>query len=151
MFFFLKVGEVGELSEIFQWKGEVQKGLPGWSSEEREHLGDQLSDVLLYLVRLADICNVNLGEASLKKIEKNSKKYPIEKCKGLSDKYTIYVERDTNTEDGRSGKDEHDVETLEKQKMSSKVPEVQNQELRLEVTQMKNLRSESMGNADEKG
>jgi len=33
------VGEVGELSEIFQWKGEVPPGLPGWSDEDREHVG----------------------------------------------------------------------------------------------------------------
>uniref|UniRef100_A0A803LTG7 dCTP pyrophosphatase 1 n=1 Tax=Chenopodium quinoa TaxID=63459 RepID=A0A803LTG7_CHEQI len=43
------VGEVGELSEIFQWKGEVPRGLPGWKEEEKQHLGEELSDVLLYL------------------------------------------------------------------------------------------------------
>ncbi|GMH08549.1 hypothetical protein Nepgr_010389 [Nepenthes gracilis] len=45
------VGEVGELSEIFQWRGEVDKGLPNWEESEKEHLGEELSDVLLYLVR----------------------------------------------------------------------------------------------------
>ena len=35
-----------------------------------------MSDVLLYLVRLADKCNVNLAEAVVKKIEKNAAKYP---------------------------------------------------------------------------
>ncbi|KAF2316055.1 hypothetical protein GH714_040850 [Hevea brasiliensis] len=49
------VGEVGELSEIFQWKGEVAKGLPNWSSSDKEHLEEELSDVLLYLIRLADV------------------------------------------------------------------------------------------------
>ncbi|KAJ0988953.1 hypothetical protein J5N97_007309 [Dioscorea zingiberensis] len=75
------VGEVGELSEIFQWKGEVPKGLPGWEEKEKEHLGEELSDVLLYLVRLSDICGVDLGEAVLRKVELNACKYPVHQCR----------------------------------------------------------------------
>ncbi|KAK1398086.1 dCTP pyrophosphatase 1 [Heracleum sosnowskyi] len=71
------VGEVGELSEIFQWKGEVPRGLPGWKNEEKEHLGEELSDVLLYLVRLSDICGIDLGKAALRKVKLNAVKYPI--------------------------------------------------------------------------
>ncbi|KAK8471290.1 hypothetical protein PHAVU_003G187033 [Phaseolus vulgaris] len=71
------VGEVGELSEIFQWKGEVAKGLPNWSSDDKEHLEEELSDVLLYLVRLADVCGLDLGQAALTKIVKNAQKYPV--------------------------------------------------------------------------
>jgi len=71
------VGEVGELSEIFQWRGEVAKGLPNWDESDKEHLGEELSDVLLYLIRLADICGIDLGDAALKKIVKNAIKYPI--------------------------------------------------------------------------
>lgn len=82
------VGEVGELSEIFQWKGEVPRGLSDWNDAEKEHLGEELSDVLLYLVRLADVCNVNLGESALRKLEKNGTKYPVELCKGNSKKYS---------------------------------------------------------------
>ncbi|KAH6557698.1 hypothetical protein KP509_1Z099900 [Ceratopteris richardii] len=58
------VGEVGELSEMFQWRGE-----------------DQLSDVVLYLVHLADVCNANLGEAALQKLRKNASKYPVDSMK----------------------------------------------------------------------
>ncbi|WOL00947.1 hypothetical protein Cni_G09660 [Canna indica] len=75
------VGEVGELSEIFQWRGEVPKGLPGWKEEEKEHLGEELSDVLLYLVRLSDMCGVDLGKAALRKLELNAVKYPANHCK----------------------------------------------------------------------
>ncbi|KAL6342465.1 hypothetical protein AAG906_011155 [Vitis piasezkii] len=82
------VGEVGELSEIFQWKGEVPKGLPDWKEEEKLHLGEELSDVLLYLVRLSDICGVDLGKAALRKLELNAKKYPVKLCKGSSKKHT---------------------------------------------------------------
>ncbi|KAL3506159.1 hypothetical protein ACH5RR_031541 [Cinchona calisaya] len=70
------VGEVGELSEIFQWRGEVDKGLPNWEESDKEHLGEELSDVLLYLIRLADICGIDLGDAATKKIIKNAIKYP---------------------------------------------------------------------------
>ncbi|PKU67390.1 hypothetical protein MA16_Dca022364 [Dendrobium catenatum] len=63
------VGEVGELLEIFQWKGEVPSGLPDSNKDEKEHLGEELSDVLLYLVRLSDICGVDLGKAALRKLE----------------------------------------------------------------------------------
>ncbi|XP_057808293.1 uncharacterized protein LOC131023065 [Salvia miltiorrhiza] len=80
------VGEVGELSEIFQWKGEVEKGLPGWKEEERTHVGEELSDVLLYLVRLSDMCGIDLGKAALRKIELNALKYPAPLRKGSSDK-----------------------------------------------------------------
>ncbi|XP_052187035.1 uncharacterized protein LOC127797887 [Diospyros lotus] len=79
------VGEVGELSEIFQWKGEVPKGLPDWEDAERVHLGEELSDVLLYLVRLADICGIDLGAAALRKVELNALKYPARLSKSSSD------------------------------------------------------------------
>ena len=80
------MGEVGELSEIFQWKGEVPKGLPDWKDEEKVHLGEELSDVLLYLVRLSDICGVDLGKAALRKVELNAIKYPAKVCQEGSSK-----------------------------------------------------------------
>jgi dCTP diphosphatase len=86
----VQVGEVGELSEIFQWKGEVPKGLPGWDEAEKEHLGEELADVLLYLVRLSDMCGVDLGKAALRKMEINARKYPVDQCKGSSKKHTYY-------------------------------------------------------------
>lgn len=86
------VGEVGELCECFQWRPDASTtvGLPGWSEADREHLGEEMSDVLLYLVRLADKCDVNLAEAVSKKIEKNAAKYPAHLVKGSSAKYTAY-------------------------------------------------------------
>ena len=57
------VGEVGELSEIFQWRGEVEPGLNSWKEEDKVHLGEELSDVLVYLVRLSDECGIDLATA----------------------------------------------------------------------------------------
>lgn len=85
------VGEVGELSEIFQWKGEVSRELPEFTSEEKTHLGEELSDCLLYLIRLADVCGVDLASAALTKIQKNGRKYPAQHCRGSSAKYTAYA------------------------------------------------------------
>ncbi|KAK6266126.1 hypothetical protein QUC31_016963 [Theobroma cacao] len=96
------VGEVGELSEIFQWKGEVPRGLPDWKDEEKQHLGEELSDVLLYLVRLSDICGVDLGKAALRKLEINAIKYPVKLCKGSSKKHT-HINADENNFNGDSG------------------------------------------------
>ncbi|KZV34838.1 hypothetical protein F511_00740 [Dorcoceras hygrometricum] len=94
------VGEVGELSEIFQWKGEVPRGLPDWQEKEKQHLGEELSDVLLYLVRLSDICGIDLGEAALRKLELNGLKYPIQLCKGSSKKRKqIHCTMDNNNQD----------------------------------------------------
>lgn len=70
---------MGELSEIFQWRGEVERGLPDWKEEDKVHLGEELSDVLLYLVRLSDACGVDLGKAALRKLELNAIKYPAPK------------------------------------------------------------------------
>ncbi|RZC47244.1 hypothetical protein C5167_040195 [Papaver somniferum] len=71
------VGEVGELSECFQWKGEVPKGLPDWKDEEKQHLGEELSDVLLYLVQLSHYCGIDLGKAALRKVHLNAIKHPV--------------------------------------------------------------------------
>ena len=81
------VGEVGEVSEIFQWKGEVDNELSGFSEEEKNHLGEELSDVLFYLLRLSDVCGIDLGQAAGKKLLKNIEKYPVSKCFGRSTKY----------------------------------------------------------------
>lgn len=86
------VGEVGELAEVFQWRSDelAPPGLGTFSKEEREHLGEELSDVLLYLTRLADVCGIDMARAVKDKMEKNAAKYPANLCKGKSDKYTQY-------------------------------------------------------------
>ncbi|XP_056315586.1 glutamyl-tRNA(Gln) amidotransferase subunit B, mitochondrial [Danio aesculapii] len=84
------VGEVGEVSELFQWRGEVAEGLPDWTEPEREHLAQELSDVLIYLVELAEKCHVDLPRAVLRKMALNRLKYPASKVHGSAKKYTEY-------------------------------------------------------------
>lgn len=86
----IQVGEVGELSELFQWKPEVSNNLPTFSNEERIHVEEELSDVLLYLIRLADVCGVDLPAAAERKMVKNGEKYPVDKARGSAAKYTAY-------------------------------------------------------------
>ena len=55
-------GEIGEISEIFQWKGSLKMGLnDSFTSQDREHIGEEVSDVFIYTVRLSDLSGVNLS------------------------------------------------------------------------------------------
>ncbi|XRB16939.1 dCTP pyrophosphatase 1 [Pseudoscourfieldia marina] len=89
------VGEIGELAEIFQWKGDdgAAPNLPAFTDEERKHVGEELSDVLVYTIRLADRCGVRLDEAVMAKLKRNAEKYPAKLCYGSSAKYTAYQNR----------------------------------------------------------
>ena len=60
-------------------RGEVPKELPDWKEEEKQYLRKEVSDVLLYLVRLSDICGIDLGKAALRKVDPNAIKYPVSK------------------------------------------------------------------------
>ena len=68
------VGEVGELAECFQWKGEVARNLPEFSDNERTHVGEELADVLIYTVRLADVCGISLNDCVPRKVALNARK-----------------------------------------------------------------------------
>ena len=78
--------ESAELLEIFQWS----RGL-SWSEFENDRLKsraeEELSDVLIYLIRFADLAGIDLEKSAIEKIEKNKKKYPIEQFKGSDKKY----------------------------------------------------------------
>ncbi|SMO93283.1 nucleotide pyrophosphohydrolase [Fodinibius sediminis] len=78
--------EASEIVEIFQWmQGEESFEL---NASEKEKLEEELGDVFLYLQLLASKYDIDLLEVAKKKLEKNKEKYPIEKAKGSSKKYT---------------------------------------------------------------
>ncbi len=80
--------EVAELMEHFQWLTEEQSGnLP---ADKMAEVSEELADILLYLVRLADKLGVDLRTAALAKLEKNARKYPADKVRGSSKKYSEY-------------------------------------------------------------
>jgi dCTP diphosphatase len=77
--------EAAELLEPFQWLGASEgRDLPPGT---RAAVKEEMADVLLYLVRLADKLEVDLLEAARAKIARNAAKYPIEKSRGSSRKY----------------------------------------------------------------
>jgi dCTP diphosphatase len=78
--------EAAELLEHFQWLTEdASRSLP---ADARAQVAEEMADVLLYLVRLADKLDVDLAAAAVAKIERNALKYPVEKSRGSSRKYT---------------------------------------------------------------
>lgn len=77
--------EAAELLEPFQWLGDEQGRDP--PPETRVAVEEEMADVLLYLVRLADKLDVDLAAAARAKIVKNAAKYPVDKSRGSSRKY----------------------------------------------------------------
>jgi NTP pyrophosphatase (non-canonical NTP hydrolase) len=78
------VGEVGELAELFQW---VPADAAAMSVEEpgrRERVGQEMADVLLYLVRLADVLGIDLMEAARAKQASARAKFPAEGFQGVA-------------------------------------------------------------------
>eukprot|EP00803_Ostreobium_quekettii_P010537 evm.model.scf_102.2 EVM.evm.TU.scf_102.2 scf_102:30718-32998(+) len=60
--------DVGRLSEIFQWRGEVAQGLPDFDPEEKTRVSEEVADLLLCAIRLADVSGVDLDQAIYKKL-----------------------------------------------------------------------------------
>ena len=78
--------EAAEILEHFQWLTEEQsRSLP---EAKRTEAAEELADVLLFLVRLADKLDIDLMSAATAKLSKNAEKYPVAKSKGKSTKYT---------------------------------------------------------------
>ena len=78
--------EAAELMEHFQWLTEQESGeLP---PAARQRVAEELADVLIFTVRLADRLGVDLEPAVEAKIRANAAKYPVEKSRGNSKKYS---------------------------------------------------------------
>ena len=78
--------EVGELTELFQWLTEGQSSIKDDSSKTDE-IRQEIADIFIYLLRLADKLDIDIEEAIREKIEINAKKYPIDLAKGNATKY----------------------------------------------------------------
>jgi dCTP diphosphatase len=77
--------ETAELVEHFQWLSEAQsQELP---DEKREQVAQEMADVFIYLVRLADRLDIDLLDAAKRKIVLNARKYPADKVRGSARKY----------------------------------------------------------------
>lgn len=78
--------EAGELMELFQWLTQEQAAKP--DEQLKERAGEELSDVILYSIRMADKLGIDLSAAIERKTKMNEAKYPVEKAKGIAKKYT---------------------------------------------------------------
>lgn len=70
--------EAGELLECFQWGPDF----------DRQSVEEELADVATYCIHLADKLGVDLDEIVLRKLEKTRAKYPVDRARGRSTKYT---------------------------------------------------------------
>ncbi len=75
--------EAGELLELFQWKTdeEVRESLQ--SEKYRTALADEIADVMIYLLRLADTVGIDAARAIADKMKKNAAKYPASRFQGV--------------------------------------------------------------------
>lgn len=80
--------EAGEVVEHFQWMTEAESRQ--LDAATKEQVGHELADTFVYLLRIAEVCGIDLIEATNQKIDINAKKYPIDKAKGSNAKYTKY-------------------------------------------------------------
>lgn len=80
--------EAAELVELFQWLTEDESG--ALDATRRLRAAEELADVLVYLVRIADRLDIDLLQAAGEKLEQNALKYPAERVRGQARKYDEY-------------------------------------------------------------
>ncbi|KOP81456.1 nucleotide pyrophosphohydrolase [Bacillus sp. FJAT-21945] len=68
--------EANELLENFQWRTSEEA-----VAESKQNIKEEMADVFIYLLQLADKMNIDLEEEAFKKMEKNAVKYPVNKKK----------------------------------------------------------------------
>lgn len=79
--------EAAELLEVFQWSGiDLNR------DAKKEHIAEELADVVNYCILMADACGMNLDDIVQKKVKRNAEKYPVSKAYGTSSKYTELIE-----------------------------------------------------------
>lgn len=70
--------EAAELLECFQWSDE---------GYDRAHVLEELADVMIYCLQMVEVLDVDVIDILNRKMDLNEKKYPVDKAKGLSEKY----------------------------------------------------------------
>lgn len=78
------VGEVGELSELFQWLPSDKALTLAQDPALKQRVGEEISDVLLYLLRLADVLNINIGDAASRKMDASEVRFPESNFDGIA-------------------------------------------------------------------
>jgi len=82
------ITESAELLDHFRFKSEKQIKEMFENPKKRAEISEEMADVLYFLLRLAQKYNIDLTTELNRKMDKNEKRYPVEKIKGLNKKYT---------------------------------------------------------------
>jgi NTP pyrophosphatase (non-canonical NTP hydrolase) len=77
--------EASEVLEHFQWKSKEE--IEEYIKTYKNHIGEELMDVLYWVLLLSSDLNINIEKAFKMKMQKNAKKYPVKKVKGKHTKY----------------------------------------------------------------
>ena len=80
------IGEVGELAESVQWLGEIDSNYFKENPEIFKSFKEEVADIFIYLVRIADVSEIDLFQAVSDKMEKNESRYTVENSKGNAEK-----------------------------------------------------------------
>ncbi|HIT89094.1 MAG TPA: nucleotide pyrophosphohydrolase [Candidatus Merdenecus merdavium] len=80
--------EANELLDIFRFKSDEQMKELFDNDKSRGHIEEEIADTLFFVLRFAQMNNLDLGQCLKKKIEMNNQKYPVDKIKGKNLKYT---------------------------------------------------------------
>jgi dCTP diphosphatase len=80
--------EASELLEIFQWMQEAESLDP--DIKTRERIREELADVFVYCLLMSNKLGIDLVAVATDKLQKNAAKYPADRVKGTSKKYTEY-------------------------------------------------------------
>ncbi len=72
------IAQAAELVEHFQWLTLEQSAAVAEDAEAMEEVADEIADVAIYLLRLADVLGVDVGEAVERKLERNEGRFPVE-------------------------------------------------------------------------
>lgn len=78
--------EAGEVLELFQWQNGPE--IDAVVRERKAALADELADVLYYTLLMAHDAGIDMEQALVEKLRKSAEKYPVDKAKGSSKKYT---------------------------------------------------------------
>ena len=85
--------EAAELLESFQWKDAVEVEAIKNNADVQQRVKEELGDILIYTLNMCDAFGLDPTDVILSKLKINEEKYPVEKAKGSSKKYTKYQKR----------------------------------------------------------
>ncbi|MDX2187389.1 MAG: MazG-like family protein [Opitutaceae bacterium] len=80
--------EAAELMEHFLWVDGDGSHRAAAEAKRREKIEEELADIVIYALEFANISKIDVSAAIERKMSANARKYPIEKAKGRSEKYT---------------------------------------------------------------